>query len=147
MCTSFPRAQFNSPRRRFISAASSPPPAVQRLRMLPDPRDHGSPGICPIFFLLPTIPNTFNRAPRSLGIELSLLAHPWRPIQVEILDHRLSAARFPFSDYQLARRLFPAGSLWARGQQPRPRMPNNAAGPILAPSSSHAQPRFPRFHM
>src|SRR5258705_8202490 len=68
----------------------------QRLQMLPDlaimvRRD--MPNI-----LLSHNPNTLNRA-AELGIELSLAGHTHRgQIQVEILDHRLSAARF-ISDY------------------------------------------------
>ena len=48
--------------------------------------------------LLSHNPNTFNRA-AELGIELSLAGHTHGgQIQVEILDHRLSPARF-ISDY------------------------------------------------
>jgi uncharacterized protein len=48
--------------------------------------------------LLSHNPNTFNRA-AELGVELSLAGHTHGgQIQVEILDHRLSAARF-ISDY------------------------------------------------
>src|SRR5216683_1704396 len=71
-------------------------PGGQRLQMLPDlaalvRRD--MPNI-----LLSHNPNTFNRA-AELGIELSLAGHTHGgQIQVEILDHRLSPARF-ITDY------------------------------------------------
>ncbi len=71
-------------------------PAGQRLQMLPD--------LAPLVrrdipnILLSHNPNTFNRA-AELGIELSLAGHTHGgQIQVEILDHRLSAARF-ITDY------------------------------------------------
>src|ERR1700730_16807442 len=68
----------------------------QRLQMLPD--------LAPLVrrdmpnILLSHNPNTFNRA-AELGIELSLSGHTHGgQIQVEILDHRLSPARF-ITDY------------------------------------------------
>ncbi len=71
-------------------------PGGHRLQMLPD--------LAPLVrrdmpnILLSHNPNTFNRA-AELGIELSLAGHTHGgQIQVEILDHRLSAARF-ITDY------------------------------------------------
>lgn len=71
-------------------------PGGQRLQMLPD--------LAPLVrrdmpnILLSHNPNTFNRA-AELGIELSLAGHTHGgQIQVEILDHRLSPARF-ITDY------------------------------------------------
>jgi uncharacterized protein len=71
-------------------------PGGHRLQMLPDLAPlvrRGMPNI-----LLSHNPNTFNRA-AELGIELSLAGHTHGgQIQVEILDHRLSPARF-ITDY------------------------------------------------
>jgi predicted MPP superfamily phosphohydrolase len=71
-------------------------PSGYRLQMLPD--------LAPLVrrdmpnILLSHNPNTFNRA-AELGIELSLSGHTHGgQIQVEILDHRLSPARF-ITDY------------------------------------------------
>jgi uncharacterized protein len=71
-------------------------PSGHRLHMLPD--------LAPLVrrdmpnILLSHNPNTFNRA-AELGIELSLAGHTHGgQIQVEILDHRLSPARF-ITDY------------------------------------------------
>src|SRR5712664_1458112 len=71
-------------------------PSGHRLQMLPD--------LAPLVrrdmpnILLSHNPNTFNRA-AELGIELSLAGHTHGgQIQVEILDHRLSPARF-ITDY------------------------------------------------
>src|SRR5258707_6044129 len=71
-------------------------PSGHRLQMLPD--------LAPLVrrdmpnILLSHNPNTFNRA-AELGIELSLAGHTHGgQIQVEILDHSLSPARF-ISDY------------------------------------------------
>jgi predicted MPP superfamily phosphohydrolase len=106
----------------------------QRLQMLPDlatmvRRD--MPNI-----LLSHNPNTFNRA-AELGIELSLAGHTHGgQIQVEILDHRLSAARF-ISDY-IAGAYFRPLSMPAATN--RALKDANNAPANLAPSSSHAQP-------
>jgi hypothetical protein len=71
-------------------------PSGQRVQMLP--------GLAPLIrrdipnILLSHNPNTFNRA-AELGIELSLAGHTHGgQIQVEILEHRLSPARF-ITDY------------------------------------------------
>jgi len=86
--------------------------------------------------LLSHNPNTFNRA-AELGIELSLAGHTHGgQIQVEILDHRLSPARF-ITDYI-------AGAYFRPLSMPAPniRALKNANGTASneAPSSSHAQP-------
>ena len=109
-------------------------PGGQRLQMLPDlaalvRRD--MPNI-----LLSHNPNTFNRA-AELGIELSLAGHTHGgQIQVEILDHRLSAARF-ISDY-IAGAYFRPLSMPAPTTRALKDANNSPAN--LAPSSSHAQP-------
>jgi predicted MPP superfamily phosphohydrolase len=106
----------------------------QRLQMLPDlatmvRRD--MPNI-----LLSHNPNTFNRA-AELGIELSLAGHTHGgQIQVEILDHRLSAARF-ISDYIAGAYFRPLAMPAANN---RALKDANNAPAKLAPSSSHAQP-------
>jgi uncharacterized protein len=86
--------------------------------------------------LLSHNPNTFNRA-AELGIELSLAGHTHGgQIQVEILDHRLSPARF-ITDYI-------AGTYYRPLAMPAPnqralRDVNYAASNEI-PLSSHAQP-------
>src|SRR5262249_24527392 len=86
--------------------------------------------------LLSHNPNTFNRA-AELGIELSLAGHTHGgQIQVEILDHRLSPARF-ITDY-IAGTYFrpmamPATSVRALRDV-------NYKASNEAPLSSHAQP-------
>ena len=86
--------------------------------------------------LLSHNPNTFNRA-AELGIELSLAGHTHGgQIQVEILDHRLSAARF-ISDY-IAGAYFRPLSMPAANNRALKDANNSPAN--LAPSSSHAQP-------
>ncbi len=71
-------------------------PGGHRLQMLPDLASFVRPDMPNI--LLSHNPNTFNRA-AELGIELSLAGHTHGgQIQVEILDHRLSPARF-ITDY------------------------------------------------
>ena len=80
--------------------------------------------------LLSHNPNSFNRA-AELGIELSLAGHTHGgQIQVEILDHRLSPARF-ISDYIAGlfhRRLFsPAAVRLASGATPAPTSEGDAA--------------------
>jgi predicted MPP superfamily phosphohydrolase len=86
--------------------------------------------------LLSHNPNSFNRA-AELGIELSLAGHTHGgQIQVEILDHRLSAARF-ISDY-IAGAYFRPLSMPAANNRALKDVNNSPAN--LAPSSSHAQP-------
>src|SRR5256885_4840472 len=86
--------------------------------------------------LLSHNPNTFNRA-SELGIELSLAGHTHGgQVQVEILDHRLSAARF-ITDY-IAGAYFrplsmPAANI--RALKDANYFVDNAAA-----ASSHAQP-------
>jgi predicted MPP superfamily phosphohydrolase len=86
--------------------------------------------------LLSHNPNSFNRA-AELGVELSLSGHTHGgQVQVEILDHRLSPARF-ITDYV-------AGSYYRPLYMPAPtakamRDVNNSATNEI-PSSSHAQP-------
>src|SRR5258708_13101576 len=86
--------------------------------------------------LLSHNPNTFNRA-AELGIELSLAGHTHGgQIQVEILDHSLSPARF-ISDY-IAGAYFRPLSMPAvnnRAIREANRLASNQA-----PASSHAQP-------
>jgi uncharacterized protein len=106
----------------------------QRLQMLPD--------LAPLVrrdmpnILLSHNPNTFNRA-AELGIELSLAGHTHGgQVQVEILDHRFSPARF-ITDY-IAGAYFrplsmPATNLRALKE------PNYSASSQAA-TSSHAQP-------
>ena len=109
-------------------------PSGHRLQMLPDlaalvRRD--MPNI-----LLSHNPNTFNRA-AELGIEVSLAGHTHGgQIQVEILDHRLSAARF-ISDY-IAGAYFRPLSMPAADNRALKDVNNSPAN--LVPSSSHAQP-------
>jgi hypothetical protein len=86
--------------------------------------------------LLSHNPNTFNRA-AELGIELSLAGHTHGgQIQVEILDHRLSAARF-ITDYI-------AGAYFRPLSMPAPNnralKDANYSANNGAPASSHAQP-------
>jgi predicted MPP superfamily phosphohydrolase len=82
--------------------------------------------------LLSHNPNTFNRA-AELGIELSLAGHTHGgQIQVEILDHRLSPARF-ITDY-------------IAGLYQRPLFapaPTERAGSVLTPSRKFNPPLFP----
>src|SRR5437868_5460073 len=85
--------------------------------------------------LLSHNPNSFNRA-AELGIELSLAGHTHGgQIQVEILDHRLSAARF-ITDY-IAGAYFRPLSMPAPGIRAL-RDANYSSD--TAASSSHAQP-------
>jgi predicted MPP superfamily phosphohydrolase len=109
-------------------------PSGHRLQMLPD--------LAPIVrrdmpnILLSHNPNTFNRA-AELGIELSLAGHTHGgQIQVEILDHRLSPARF-ITDYI-------AGAYFRPLSMPAPNTralkDANDSASNEAPSSSHAQP-------
>lgn len=109
-------------------------PNGQRVQMLPNlaglvRRD--MPNI-----LLSHNPNTFNRA-AELGIELSLAGHTHGgQIQVEILDHRLSPARF-ITDYI-------AGTYFRPIAMPattvRALRDGNYRASNEAPVSSHAQP-------
>ena len=109
-------------------------PSGQRMQMLPD--------LAPLVrrdmpnILLSHNPNTFNRA-AELGIELSLAGHTHGgQIQVEILDHRLSAARF-ITDY-IAGAYFRPLSMPAannRALKDSSYSMNNGA-----PATSHAQP-------
>jgi hypothetical protein len=86
--------------------------------------------------LLSHNPNSFNRA-AELGIELSLAGHTHGgQIQVEILDHRLSAARF-ISDY-IAGAYFRPLTMPATNNRAIRDANNSPAN--LAPSTSHAQP-------
>jgi len=106
----------------------------QRVEMLPD--------LAPLVrrdmpnILLSHNPNTFNRA-AELGIELSLAGHTHGgQVQVEILDHRFSPARF-ITDY-IAGAYFrplsmPATNLRALKEA-------NYSASSQAPTSSHAQP-------
>lgn len=109
-------------------------PSGHRIQMLPDlapfvRRDMPN-------FLLSHNPNTFNRA-AELGIELSLAGHTHGgQIQVEILDHRLSAARF-ITDY-IAGTYFRPLSMPAANN--RALKDENYSASNLAPVSSHAQP-------
>lgn len=109
-------------------------PSGHRLQMLPD--------LAPLVrrdmpnILLSHNPNTFNRA-AELGIELSLAGHTHGgQIQVEILDHRLSPARF-ITDYI-------AGAYFRPLSMPAPNIralkDANRTASNEAPSSSHAQP-------
>jgi hypothetical protein len=109
-------------------------PGGQRMQMLPD--------LAPLVrrdmpnILLSHNPNSFNRA-AELGIELSLAGHTHGgQIQVEILDHRLSAARF-ISDY-IAGAYFRPLPMPAAHNRALKDVNNSPAN--LAPSSSHAQP-------
>jgi hypothetical protein len=109
-------------------------PSGQRLTMLPD--------LAPLVrrnmpnILLSHNPNTFNRA-AELGIELSLAGHTHGgQIQVEILDHSLSPARF-ITDY-IAGAFFrplsmPAADLRALKDA-------NYSASNLAQASAHAHP-------
>jgi len=86
--------------------------------------------------LLSHNPNTFNRA-AELGIELSLAGHTHGgQIQVEILDHRLSPARF-ITDYI-------AGTYYRPLSMPAPNQRAlkdvNYAASNQMPVASHAQP-------
>jgi predicted MPP superfamily phosphohydrolase len=109
-------------------------PGGHRLQMLPD--------LAPLVrqdmpnILLSHNPNTFNRA-AELGIELSLAGHTHGgQIQVEILDHRLSPARF-ITDYI-------AGAYFRPLSMPAPNnralKDANYSANNSAPASSHAQP-------
>jgi uncharacterized protein len=109
-------------------------PGGHRLQMLPD--------LAPLVrrdmpnILLSHNPNTFNRA-AELGIELSLAGHTHGgQIQVEILDHRLSPARF-ITDYI-------AGAYFRPLSMPAPNnralKDANYSASEGAPASSHAQP-------
>jgi hypothetical protein len=109
-------------------------PSGHRLQMLPD--------LAPLVrrdmpnILLSHNPNTFNRA-AELGIELSLAGHTHGgQIQVEILDHRLSAARF-ITDY-IAGAYFRPLSMPAANI--RALKDANYQASNDAPTSSHAQP-------
>jgi hypothetical protein len=106
-------------------------PSGHRLQMLPD--------LAPLVrrdmpnILLSHNPNTFNRA-AELGIELSLAGHTHGgQIQVEILDHRLSPARF-ITDYI-------AGAYFRPLSMPAPNIRAlKDSETNEAPGSSHAQP-------
>lgn len=109
-------------------------PSGHRLQMLPD--------LAPLVrrdmpnILLSHNPNTFNRA-AELGIELSLAGHTHGgQIQVEILDHRLSAARF-ITDYIAGAYFRPLAMPAANN---RALKDENYSASNLAPVSSHAQP-------
>ena len=109
-------------------------PSGQRLQMLPD--------LAPLIrrdmpnILLSHNPNTFNRA-AELGIELSLAGHTHGgQIQVEILDHRLSPARF-MTDY-IAGAYFRPLSIPAANN--RALKDANYSASNEPPASSHAQP-------
>jgi predicted MPP superfamily phosphohydrolase len=109
-------------------------PSGHRLQMLPD--------LAPLVrrdmpnILLSHNPNTFNRA-AELGIELSLAGHTHGgQIQVEILDHSLSPARF-ISDY-IAGAYFRPLSMPAVDN--RALKDANYLASNQAPVSSHAQP-------
>ena len=109
-------------------------PSGHRLQMLPD--------LAPLVrrdmpnILLSHNPNTFNRA-AELGIELSLAGHTHGgQIQVEILDHSLSPARF-ISDY-IAGAYFRPLSMPAVDNRALKGANYLASNP--APASSHAQP-------
>jgi predicted MPP superfamily phosphohydrolase len=109
-------------------------PGGHRLHMLPDlapfvRRD--MPNI-----LLSHNPNTFNRA-AELGIELSLAGHTHGgQIQVEILDHRLSPARF-ITDY-IAGAYFRPFSMPATNNRALKDGNNSASN--VPPTFSQAQP-------
>ena len=105
-----------------------------RMQMLPD--------LAPLIrrdmpnILLSHNPNTFNRA-AELGIELSLAGHTHGgQIQVEILDHRLSPARF-MTDY-IAGAYFRPLSMPAANN--RALKDANDSASNEPPASSHAQP-------
>jgi predicted MPP superfamily phosphohydrolase len=109
-------------------------PGGYRLQMLPN--------LAPLVrrdmpnILLSHNPNTFNRA-AELGIELSLAGHTHGgQIQVEILDHRLSPARF-ITDYI-------AGAYYRPLAMPAPNKRAmkdvNYSASNEMPVSSHAQP-------
>lgn len=109
-------------------------PGGHRLQMLPD--------LAPLVrrdmpnILLSHNPNTFNRA-AELGIELSLAGHTHGgQIQVEILDHRLSAARF-ITDY-IAGAYFRPLSMPAANNRALKDANYQASNELLI--SSHAQP-------
>jgi uncharacterized protein len=109
-------------------------PGGQRLQMLP--------GLAPLVrrdmpnILLSHNPNTFNRA-AELGIELSLAGHTHGgQIQVEILDHRLSPARF-ITDY-IAGAYFRPLSMPAADN--RALKDANHSASNVPPTFSHAQP-------
>ena len=86
--------------------------------------------------LLSHNPNTFNRA-AELGIELSLAGHTHGgQIQVEILDHRLSPARF-ITDY-IAGTYYRPLAMPAPNQRALRDVNYSASNEI--PLSSHAQP-------
>jgi uncharacterized protein len=86
--------------------------------------------------LLSHNPNTFNRA-AELGIELSLAGHTHGgQIQVEILDHRLSPARF-ITDY-IAGTYYRPLAMPATSKRALHRSDNAASNEM--PVSSHAQP-------
>jgi predicted MPP superfamily phosphohydrolase len=109
-------------------------PGGNRMQMLPN--------LAPLVrrdmpnILLSHNPNTFNRA-AELGIELSLAGHTHGgQIQVEILDHRLSAARF-ISDY-IAGAYFRPLSMPAITNRALKDANNSASNPQVA--CSHAQP-------
>ena len=91
--------------------------------------------------LLSHNPNTFNRA-AELGIELSLAGHTHGgQIQVEILDHRLSPARF-ITDY--------IAGLYQRplfAPAPNERAASNASATRAFSSSLLASPSSPMAHM
>jgi uncharacterized protein len=109
-------------------------PGGQRLPMLP--------GLAPLVrrdmpnILLSHNPNTFNRA-AELGIELSLAGHTHGgQIQVEILDHRLSPARF-ITDY-IAGAYFRPLSMPATDNRALKDANHRAANAL--PAFSHARP-------
>lgn len=86
--------------------------------------------------LLSHNPNTFNRA-AELGIELSLAGHTHGgQIQVEILDHRLSPARF-ITDY-IAGTYYRPLTMPALNKKALKDVNNTASNDI--PVASHAQP-------
>ncbi|HEX9456751.1 MAG TPA: hypothetical protein VF935_03900, partial [Candidatus Acidoferrum sp.] len=86
--------------------------------------------------LLSHNPNSFNRA-AELGIELSLAGHTHGgQIQVEILDHRLSPARF-ITDY-IAGTYYRPLAMPATSKRALRRADNAASDEM--PVSSHAQP-------
>jgi uncharacterized protein len=86
--------------------------------------------------LLSHNPNTFNRA-AELGIELSLAGHTHGgQIQVEILDHRLSPARF-ITDY-IAGTYYRPLAMPAANRRALKDVNDSASNDI--PVSSHAQP-------
>ena len=106
----------------------------QRVEMLPD--------LAPLVrrdmpnILLSHNPNTFNRA-AELGIELSLAGHTHGgQVQVEILDHRFSPARF-ITDY-IAGAYFRPLSMPATNLRALKEVNYSPSGQSV--SSSHAQP-------